>query len=274
MEKDTTITTELEFWTSKNRQLIPFFKNDLIAGLLKLADICTQTHPQRKSLIADFVAGMALYPICQKANTHWEDFERLTNPCITLISKHIKSDEFKIQVIKNELPKGIINVSNGISFTIEATQLLQHSKRKKSLIINRDDVINLYQDWVKYMKENYGFYRTEIKQAITQPQKKGISLTQIALTFYYNKRILQHPDSDLNAEAKNIAKDYGYISGTSGLQLYRRWRDFNKRKSNEITGVEGKKNIELRIEDIKKILPYLNDTEEAKKDINTLENKL
>lgn len=112
-----------------------------------------------------------------------------------------------------------------------------------------------------------------INDISTKPQSENLSLPQIALMFAYNRDLLQHPDSDINDTAKNIAAKYGYTSGTSGLQLYRHWKRFWKAPT-ERTGVEGKKNIDARIKDINKILPYLTERNEADQDLKTLNDKL
>ena len=157
MGKGTNVKSEVDYWVSTNENLIHFFEQKEISGILTLAEALLVNHPQRDILIPDFIAGFVLLPISLKTNKHWEEFERLTNPVFNLISERVKSNDFKEQLIQREISgKGTLVVAENTIFPIVSDELLLHAKRRNSIILTRKDVIDLFRDWKKYMKENYG----------------------------------------------------------------------------------------------------------------------
>jgi len=268
------ISSEISHWVEILPDLQDYFNSDIITGLLKVVSIMVNTDDEKidKTILSRFVSGLALIPIYNTIRDPeiLKVINRFAKPIITMVISWLKSPEFQSDLIRTEVTgTGKYRPSDDTEFLISIDELLLHGKKTGAFLLNRSDVVSLEHNWRSYLKSKYRINHDNC----AQPKGDKLTLPQIALKLVYNRVLLQHPDSDKNNSAKNIAAEHGFNAGTSGVQLYRHWKRFWK-APNERTGVEGKKNINERIKDINKILPFLGDKTEATQDLKSLNNKL
>jgi len=157
MNNTKVIEREIEFWANKNQFYNNYFRKGTIRGLIHLCEIITQRHPLDDKLISDFIAGLALFPICMntKNEEQGKEFDMLTNPVIEIISKHVTSEEYRKLIIDKGISGEAIFKCNGVESPISQKELLLHIERTNATPLVPKDISAIERDWIEYKRMQY-----------------------------------------------------------------------------------------------------------------------
>ncbi len=151
----TIIENELTYWTKNMPELKKYFESNVIKSCIQLCLGVVMTHPNKKVLVSDFIAGLALLPVASSSKNKQQSHEvnELIKPVFDLLDK--KGYEFDFQKLQFEtnITGDSIIQENGVTTPITPKALLQHARRINAKVLTANDVDAIEQSFISFRKK-------------------------------------------------------------------------------------------------------------------------
>lgn len=143
---------EITYWINKNANYKRFFERGPIAGSIIICAEVTKSHPERETLIMDFIAGLTLLylAIGTKSKEQMEQAVVLLKPVSDLIINRTGSSEYRQHIIEAEITGESRIEIRGEIIPITAKAILLHIRRLKAFPLTPKDIAAISRDFKQY----------------------------------------------------------------------------------------------------------------------------
>ena len=185
--REALIDNEIAIYSSISESFNRYFSIKSIKTLTKLAFAMAELKPISDNMLRDYIEGISIlrFYFKDKRDKDAEDFNRLMEPALKILTKILCSDSFKDIVIKTEVTGQIKQKVGDMTIPFTPEEIKLHAQRMKvSMIIPGFSIEKIEADFQKYNKKRF----------TDEPFSKARSLSKKSVNSFIE--FLKHSNKD------------------------------------------------------------------------------
>jgi len=158
-----------------------FIKSRTGSMLIEIGRVIARLKPVTTKMLSDYILGIFGIPISiSRSNEKFNiQIENLLSPAFRILEEYVKSDAYRLSLIKQEVSGDEILKIKGLEIPLSFNAILLHIKRTNSLPLKADDIVDIQKDLVDYKKAQFRNLPSNPSNPITQTGNEPKTLFDI-----------------------------------------------------------------------------------------------
>lgn len=160
-----------------------FIKSRVGSMCIIIGKFMARLKPITDTMLSNYILGIFGIPLSVSRDN--EEFniqvDNLINPAFSILGEYIKSDDYRLSLIKQEVSGDEVFRINGLEIPLSYNAILLHIKRTNSLPLKPADIANIQKDFVNFKRDQFTLAKQKDKEEFTEKDKNTYPAKYYAL---------------------------------------------------------------------------------------------